>query len=77
MICCDLVFCSCKICYYLFSYKEQKINIIIVVVKKIAKYYIENKDVLKESARNFSEEKKEAKREYGKNRFRNIKEKTS
>ena len=52
MICCDLFFCSCKISYYWFSCKEQKTNIIDVVAKKTAKYYIENKDVLKENANN-------------------------
>ena len=61
MICCDLFFCSCKI-RYLFSCKEQKLNIIIVVVKKIAKYFIENKNVLKENARNLSEKKRSKKR---------------
>ena len=49
--------------------------------EKAAKYYIANKDVIKQKtkykSRNLSEEEKEAKREYGGNRYRNIKEKTS
>ena len=48
---------------------------------KVAKYYIRNKDVLKENANNkykiLSKEEKEAKREYGRNRTRNMKDKTS
>ena len=48
---------------------------------KAAEYYIANKDVLKEKAnskyKNLSQEEKEAKREYRKNKYRNIKEKTS
>ena len=46
--------------------------------EKDAKYYIENKEVLKEKAnnkyRNVSEEEKEAKREYGRNRYSNMTE---
>ena len=45
--------------------------------EKAAKYYIRNKEVLKENAinknRNLSEEEKETKKEYGKDRNRNIK----
>ena len=45
--------------------------------EKAAKYYIQNKEVLKENAknknRNLSEEEKETKKEYGKDRDRNIK----
>ena len=56
--------------------KKQKINIIIVVVKKAAKYYIENKEVLKENGtnkyRNLLEEEKEVKREYGRSGYRNM-----
>ena len=51
------------------------------VKRKAAEYYIANKDVLKEKAnskyKNLSQEEKEAKREYRKNKYRNIKEKTS
>ena len=45
-----------------------------------AKYYIENKEILKEKAktkyRNLSEEEKEGKRSYGRKRYENMKEKT-
>ena len=45
--------------------------------EEAAEYYIADKDVLKEKARNkhrnLSEGKKEAKTEYGRNRYRNIK----
>ena len=45
--------------------------------EKAAEYYLENKDVLKENAKNtninFSEEEKETKREYEKNRYRKMK----
>ena len=44
--------------------------------EKAAEYYIQNKEVIKENAansyRNLSEEEKEAKREYGRNRYRNM-----
>ena len=44
---------------------------------KGAKYYIANKEVLKEKVknkyRNLPEEEKEAKKEYGKNRYENMK----
>ena len=44
--------------------------------EKAAEYYITNKDVLKENAKNkyrkLSEEENEAKREYGKNRYKNM-----
>ena len=47
--------------------------------EKNAEYYLKNKDVLKENAknkyRNLPEEGKEAKREYGRNRYRKMKEK--
>ena len=46
--------------------------------EKVAEYYIENKEGLKENAkskyRNFSEEQKEAKGEQGRNRYRNMTE---
>ena len=46
--------------------------------EKAAEYYIENKEVLKENAKNkhrtLSEEKIKAKREYGRNRYRNMTE---
>ena len=49
--------------------------------EEAAEYYIANKDVLKEKARNkyrnLSEEKKEAKREYGGNRYKKTKENSS
>ena len=44
---------------------------------KITRYYLENRGVLKEKARNKYRnlwEEKEAKREYGQNRHRNMKE---
>ena len=44
--------------------------------EKAAKYHIENKEVLRENAknkyRNLSEEEKEAKMEYGRNRYTSI-----
>ena len=44
--------------------------------EKAAEYYITNKDVLKENAKNkyrkLSEKENEAKREYGKNRYKNM-----
>ena len=47
--------------------------------EKAAEYYIANKDVIKEKARNkyrnLLEEEKEAKREYAKNRYKNMKKK--
>ena len=49
-----------------------------MVVVKAAEYYIANKEILKENAknnyRNLSEINKEAKREYGRNRYSNITE---
>ena len=46
--------------------------------EKAAEYYIVNKEILRENAkniyRNLSEEEKEANREYGRNRYRNITE---
>ena len=48
--------------------------------EKAAKYYLENEEVLKKARnryRNLSGKEKEAKRDYGKNRYRNMKEKTS
>ena len=49
--------------------------------EEAAKYYVEDKEVLKEKARNkyrnFSEEEKEAKRKYRRNRYRNMKEDAS
>ena len=48
--------------------------------EKSAKYYIENKEILKEKAKNkyryLSEEEKEEKRKYGRNRYKIMKEKT-
>ena len=45
--------------------RKRKTDIIIIVVKKIAKYYIENKEVLREYAKNryrdLSEEEKKLK----------------
>ena len=45
--------------------------------EKAAKYYTDNNEVLKEKSnnkyRNLSEEEKELKRKYGKNRYRKIK----
>ena len=50
----------------------------IMVVVKAAEYYISNKKILKENAknnyRNLPEIKKKTKREYGRNRCRNITE---
>ena len=47
--------------------------------EKAAKYYRDNKDAIKEKAnckyKNLSEEEKEAKRKYSKNRYNKIKEK--
>ena len=47
--------------------------------EKAAKYYIANKDVLKEKARNkyrnLSEKEKEAKRQYSREKYKKIKEK--
>ena len=47
--------------------------------EKSAKYYIANKDVLKEKARNkyknLSKEEREAKRQYSRDRYKKIKEK--
>ena len=49
--------------------------------KTAAEYYINNKAVIKENAknksRNLSEEEKEVKREHGRKRYKNMKEKTS
>ena len=46
--------------------------------EKAAKYYIKNKEILKENAknsyRNLSEEEREVKRLYGRNRYRNMTE---
>ena len=46
--------------------------------EETAEYYLANKDVLKENAnnkcKNLPEEEKEAKREYERNRYRNMKE---
>ena len=47
--------------------------------EKAAKYYRDNKDVIKEKEnnkyKNLTEEKKEAKRQYSKNRYNKMKEK--
>ena len=44
--------------------------------EKAAEYYLKNKNVIKEIANNkskkFSDEEKEANKEYGKNRYKNI-----
>ena len=49
--------------------------------EKAAEFYIANKDVIKEKARNkyrnLLEEEKEAKREYAKNRYKNMKKKNA
>ena len=49
--------------------------------EKAAEYYQTNKDVIKEKAnnkyKNLTEEEKEANREYSKNRYNKIKEKSS
>ena len=49
--------------------------------EKAAKYYRDNKDVINEEEknkyRNLSEEEKEAKRQYSKNRYNKMKEKSS
>ena len=49
--------------------------------EKAADYYLENRGVLKEKAKskykNLSEDKKEVKREFGKNRYENTKENAS
>ena len=49
--------------------------------EKASEYFVANEDVLKEKAnskyKNLSEEGKEVKREYQKNRYKSIKEKTS
>ena len=62
-------------------YKKQKTAIITLVVKKKAMNIILKTGILKEHANNkyrdFSEEEKKAKREYQRNRYRNMKEKTS
>ena len=46
--------------------------------EKTVEYYIANKDLKKEKAnskyRNLSEEEKESKREYNRNRYKNVKE---
>ena len=51
----------------------QKISIIIKEVKKAAKYYIGNREVLKEDARNkyrnLSEKEKDMKRKYQRERY--------
>ena len=49
--------------------------------EKTAKYYTDNKDVIKEKAndkyKNLSDKEKEAKRQYSKNRYTKMKEKLS
>ena len=49
--------------------------------EKAAKYYQDNKDVIKEKAnsryKNLTEEEKEAKRQYSKNRYNKMREKSS
>ena len=49
--------------------------------EKTVEYYIANKDLQKEKAnskyRNLSEEEKESKREYNRNRYKNVKENMS
>ena len=51
----------------------QRINIIIKKVKKATKYYIENREVLRENARNkyknLSENEKDIKRKYQRERY--------
>ena len=50
-----------------------------MVVKKTAKYYQDNKDIIKEKANNkylnLSEEEKEVKRQYSNNKYNKMKEK--
>ena len=50
-----------------------------VVTEKAAKYYQHNEDVIKKKAndkyKNLTEEEKEGKREYSKNRYNKMKEK--
>ena len=52
-----------------------------MVVKKAAKYYRDNKDVIKKKDknkyRNLSEKEKKAKRQYSKNRYNKMKNKLS
>ena len=59
--------------YYWFIKRE--------LLKKAAKYYLDNKDVLKEKAkneyRNLPGEEKEVKRLYSENRYNKLKEKSS
>ena len=61
--------------------KTKKDIITGVIEKKAAEYYLENSGVLKEKAKNkykvLSEEEKEAKRKYEKNRYKNMKENAS
>ena len=49
--------------------------------EKTAEYYLQNKDAIKAKAnnkyKNLSEEQKEAKRKYGKSRYKKVKEKSS
>ena len=79
-------FIHIKTSYYWFNRQEllQKAKVRYhngVGKDKVAEYYIASKYVLKEIAksrhRNLSEEEKEAKRKYGQNRYRNMKQKTS
>ena len=42
--------------------------------QKAAEYYLENEELLKGNARKIETIEKEVKREYGKNRYRNVKE---
>ena len=84
MICC--FFFHIKMSYYWFNRQELLQNTKGKYhndggKEEAAEYYIANKDVLKEKARNkyrnLSEEKKEAKREYGGNRYKKTKENSS
>ena len=60
------------------SRKSKKIDIITVGDKKAAKYYEDNKEVLRENARNkyrdLPEEEKDITRAYGRDRYRNMTE---
>ena len=82
MICYDLFFLHIKVNYF-FNWQEllQKAKDRYYNCggkEKAAEYYIENKEVLKENAKIIIEtcqKKEEAKREYGKNRYRKWKSK--
>ena len=81
MICYDLFFCSFKNVILFFKRQELLQNAKdrchnVCGKRKAAKYYIVNKEVLRENTKNkyrkLYKEEKEAKREYEKNRYRNM-----